>query len=516
MSLVPAAAGLPGEVGLGHDGEPLLGVDEAPTERAGRHVDEAGRDLLARRVERRGDVVLAEDLVDAASQAVAVGDDDDAPAVGDPAPQLGHGRLGVAPEGLDVGGREVDPLDEVVIRRVRELRQLGVAGERRQRPPRQVGGPGVLAQLGQGPERRRPQHALEVDRDGTAGGRAHPAGLEELGTRRDEVVCPGADALGVDEDDERASRQQVEHRLHTAGVLQQDRHQRLHALDGDALGQLGQHVPDPGQLAGELPGPLADGVGEEELAAGRRPQAVLGDLEAALVGHLEPADLLDRVTPELDPDRVLLGRREDVEDPAADGELAAALDEVGPRVGGRGESVDDVLERRLVSRSQRDRRQLPEPAGHRLQDGPHRRDDDGQRPVCGVGRVRMRETAQHGEASADGVAARAEPLVRERLPARERRDAVGREQAAERLGEVVRLAGRRRDEQDRRLCPLWPARAPLLVRETGHDERPGSAAHRDVDEREPGAGRLDQASGVPAAGPGGTQGSKTRRVRRGR
>ena len=84
--LGPAAARLPGQVGLGDDGEPLLGVDEAPTERAGRHVDEAGRDLLARRVERGGDVMLREDLVHAPGQAVAVGDDDDAPAVGDPGP----------------------------------------------------------------------------------------------------------------------------------------------------------------------------------------------------------------------------------------------------------------------------------------------------------------------------------------------------------------------------------------------------------------------------------------------
>ena len=91
-------------------------------------------------------------------------------------------------------------------------------------------------------------------------------------------------------------------------------------------------------------------VGEQDLAAGRRPQAVLGDLEAALVGDLEPADLLDRVAPELDPDRVLLGRREDVEDAAAHGELAAPLDQVGAGVGRRGERLDDVLQRALVAR----------------------------------------------------------------------------------------------------------------------------------------------------------------------
>ncbi len=61
---------------------------------------------------------------------------------------------------------------------------------------------------------------------------------------------------------------------------------------------------------------------------------MVGDLEAALVGYLEPADLLDGVAPELDSHGVLLGRWEDVEDTAADSELTATLDQVGAGVGG--------------------------------------------------------------------------------------------------------------------------------------------------------------------------------------
>ena len=64
------------------------------------------------------------------------------------------------------------------------------------------------------------------------------------------------------------------------------------------------------------------------------------DLQRALVGDREPADLLDRVAPELDPQRVVLGRREDVEDAAADGELAAPLDHVDAGVGGADERLD--------------------------------------------------------------------------------------------------------------------------------------------------------------------------------
>ena len=75
-------------------------------------------------------------------------------------------------------------------------------------------------------------------------------------------------------------------------------------------------------------------VGEQQLAARRRPQPVLGDLERALVGDLEVADLLDLVAPELHPQRVLLGRREDVEDAAAHGEVAAPLDQLGAGVAG--------------------------------------------------------------------------------------------------------------------------------------------------------------------------------------
>src|SRR6202035_35320 len=46
----------------------------------------------------------------------------------------------------------------------------------------------------------------------------------------------------------------------------------------------------------------------------------------ALVRDVDDAYLLDRVAEELDPQRVLLGRREHVEQPAADGELAAFAD----------------------------------------------------------------------------------------------------------------------------------------------------------------------------------------------
>jgi hypothetical protein len=49
----------------------------------------------------------------------------------------------------------------------------------------------------------------------------------------------------------------------------------------------------PGSCVARSAARARTGIGEQHLAAGWRPQPVLGDLQAALVGDLEPADLLD-------------------------------------------------------------------------------------------------------------------------------------------------------------------------------------------------------------------------------
>ena len=67
---------------------------------------------------------------------------------------------------------------------------------------------------------------------------------------------------------------------------------------------------------------------------GRRQLDPLGVAERALGEGREPAHRLDLVAEELDPHRPLLGRREDVEDAAADRELAALLDLLDPLVAG--------------------------------------------------------------------------------------------------------------------------------------------------------------------------------------
>ncbi len=222
---------------------------------------------------------------------------------------------------------------------------------------------------------------------------------------------------------------------------------------------------------------LADVVGEQQLAAGRRPQPV-DVLVGALVGDREAADLLDVVAPELHPQRVLLGGREDVDDAAADRELAAPLDQVDPGVRRVGEPLHDVLQRRGLAGHQLDGLEVAEPLDLRLQHRADRGDDDLERAVGGVV-ARVGQPAQHREPAADGVAARAEPLVRQRLPARVERHRVGVEQRAERLDQVLGLARGRGD---------------------GEHRAPG--ADQPVDHERPHAGRTGEVEGAHGAAAG--------------
>ena len=124
-------------------------------------------------------------------------------------------------------------------------------------------------------------------------------------------------------------------------------------------------------VLGQLPGPLADRRGEQQLAARRGPQAV-GRVQAALVGDPEVADLLDAVAPELHPQRVFLGGREHVQDAAAHGDLAAVLDQVGADVADVHQAGDGLLEVGVLAGPQRDRLQVAQPADHRLEQAAHR------------------------------------------------------------------------------------------------------------------------------------------------
>ena len=128
-------------------------------------------------------------------------------------------------------------------------------------------------------------------------------------------------------------------------------------------------------------------------------------MQAALVGGPEITDLLDRVPPELHPERVFLGGREHVEDAAADCDLAAVLDQVGARVPDLHQVRDDLVEAGGLAAAQGHRLEVAEPAHHRLEQAAHRGDQHAESPGPGAAGVGVGEPAEHGEPPSRGVRA---------------------------------------------------------------------------------------------------------------
>ncbi len=429
-----AAGGLlPGQVGLGEDGELERPVDEAVLDRAAGDVDDGGAEGVQVVVEAGGDALAAEDLDGAGGRAVALGEVDRAPAVGEPALGVGQRLGGVAAVGL--GGVHAELEGVGLLQRV-------VGGEGGDRPPHHVQLAGPVPDVRDGPQGGR----VHVDRRLAPARRGRPGRLEELLRGGDQVGGPGPHPLRVADHRHGALGQHVQQQLH---VVHEDGGQGLHALDRDALGDLAEQFAQLGVVLGQGGGPLADVLGEQQLAAGRGPQAVVGDLQGALVGDLEVADLLDVVAPELDAQRVFLGRREHVQDAAAHGELAALLHQLHARVRGGRQGLDDLVQVGGGAGAQGDRLQVAEALDLRLEHGAHGRDDDGDRAGLGVVGAGVRQATQYGEAAADGVAAGAEPLVRQGLPGRVLDDALGRQQGAQGRRQVLRLASRRGHRQHR-------------------------------------------------------------------
>jgi hypothetical protein len=187
---------------------------------------------------------------------------------------------------------------------------------------------------------------------------------------------------------------------------------------------------------------------------------------------------------------VLLGGREDVEDAAAHGELAALGHQVDASVGDVDEALDDRVEVVRLAGGKLDRLQVAQALELRLEHGPHRRDHHARRAV-GAG---VREAAQHREPPADGVGPRRQALVRQRLPGRVDDDAPGRHEAAQRVGEVVGLAAGRGDRQHRPVCG-----------DRGHHERTQRRGRGDVDRVDVLLGGEVVGAGEGAVGQGGGQ-----------
>ncbi len=138
-------------------------------------------------------------------------------------------------------------------------------------------------------------------------------------------------------------------------------------------------LPDPAHVVGledeigralerrhEIVGHLDDRldvlvVGQRRLqevgpAFGRRIERRLCDrVERALRERREGAHRLDLVAEELDPERLAAGRREDVDDAAAHGELAAVVHALGALVAREGERLRQALDAELEAGAHLDR-----------------------------------------------------------------------------------------------------------------------------------------------------------------
>ncbi len=112
--------------------------------------------------------------------------------------------------------------------------------------------------------------------------------------------------------------------------------------------QVGRPVERPHQIARDPGLPAVVGkprLPQVEPALGRRvddraPQVA----QRPLRERREGPDRLDLVAEELDPDRIAAGRRENVDEPAADCELPALLHAVDPLVPGQGQLLGDRVE----------------------------------------------------------------------------------------------------------------------------------------------------------------------------
>ena len=176
----------------------------------------------------------------------------------------------------------------------------------------------------------------------------------------------------------------------------------------------------------------------------------------------ERAHLLDLVAEQLHPQRLAAGGREDVDDAAAHGELAALVDAIDALVAGARESRREAVEARLradvephgLGAGSEGRHSLGEGGGRRADEAAGGEDVESPRPL------------------ADEVRRRLEPGCVRDAAAREQRDAVGAEEPRRALGRVPRirvlgeedqqpspelLVQRREDERERRLGDARPA-----------------------------------------------------------
>ena len=159
----------------------------------------------------------------------------------------------------------------------------------------------------------------------------------------------------------------------------------------------------------------------------------LGVAERALGEGGEPAQRLDLVVEQVDADRALLRRRVDVEQPAADGELAAVLDLVDAVVARGDEVGGGLVEVEQVADAEREAVRAQRGVGDLLAQG-----DGGDHDDRGLGaRAAVEQGVERGDAQADEVGGRREVRLVGDAAARVEADGARSQPRAQVGGEVA-------------------------------------------------------------------------------
>ena len=175
-------------------------------------------------------------------------------------------------------------------------------------------------------------------------------------------------------------------------------------------------------------------IRRQELAKRRDGHLIDGFLRP-LRGGVVPADRLDDVADELEPDRLRLGRRKEVDDAAADAELAVLVDRVAWREPGVGQALAEVVRRDLHPGSDGEAgRGEPRRRAQARQQRPRGRDDDA--------RLARREQVQGPRARGRHLEVQRQAAVRIDFLRRKRRHRaleVGRRQPLEHAKKKARV-----------------------------------------------------------------------------
>ena len=274
--------------------------------------------------------------------------------------------------------------------------------------------------------------------------RRRPRSLQELGVRSQQISGTAGNPLRISNNDDRPRAKHGRQRNH---LLRKQRSQRLHALNTQTSRDLLEHVASARHRIREPARTLTHTLIHQHLAARRAfdplQRRVLAQ-QRTLISDREIRDLLDLITKEIDTHRMLLSRREHVNNPATHRELTAVSDHVHTRIRGSRERSNHAIEIQLSATHQLNRLQRAQAIHNRLDQRTHRHHNNLERLIAHM------QTPQHVQPAAHRVRLRGQPLMRQRLPRRELLNRTLRQITTQRIDQVPGRAARRRHHHSHR------------------------------------------------------------------